>query len=138
MPLLFSEGVRGGRIDIHRFVDLASTRAAKLYGLFPRKGSLSVGADADLVIWDADEERVVSSASLHDNAGYTPYEGRKVRGWPLTVLSRGRVVVDRGELQVERGTGEFVAREKPASAEPRRSPVPEWELAKRFGAGEVW
>jgi dihydropyrimidinase len=112
MPLLFSEGVLGGRIDVHRFVELTSTRAAKIYGMFPQKGSISIGADADLVIWDADREVVVESAKLHDNVGYTPYEGRKVKGWPLTVLSRGRVVVGGGELQVERGSGEFVAREK--------------------------
>jgi dihydropyrimidinase len=112
MPLLFSEGVLKGRLDIHRFVELTSTRAAKIYGMFPRKGSLSIGADADLVIWDADKEIVVESAKLHDNVGYTPYEGRRIRGWPLTVVSRGRVVVHGGELQVERGSGEFVAREK--------------------------
>jgi dihydropyrimidinase len=112
MPLLFSEGVLKGRIDIHRFVELTSTRAAKIYGMFPQKGSISIGADADLVIWDQDREVVVESAKLHDNVGYTPYEGRKVKGWPATVLSRGRVVVDGGELQVERGSGEFVAREK--------------------------
>jgi dihydropyrimidinase len=112
MPLLFSEGVLKGRIDLHRFVELTSTRAAKIYGMFPQKGSLSIGADADLVIWDKDREVVVESAKLHDAVGYTPYEGRKVKGWPLTVVSRGRVVVEGGELQVERGSGEFVAREK--------------------------
>lgn len=139
MPLLFSEGVLGGRIDLHRFVELTSTRAAKLYGMFPQKGSISVGADADLLIWDADKEVTVEAAKLHDKAGYTPYEGRKVRGWPLTVVSRGRVVVADGELRVERGSGEFVAREKPAAAEPVGQPVPEWELAKRFGIlGESW
>ncbi len=112
MPLLFSEGVLAGRIDIHRFVDLTSTRAAKLFGMFPQKGSISIGADADLAIWDADREVVIESTKLHDNVGYTPYEGRKIKGWPVTVLSRGRVVVDAGELQVDRGSGEFVAREK--------------------------
>jgi dihydropyrimidinase len=112
MPLLFSEGVLKGRIDIHRFVELTSTRAAKIYGMFPRKGSISIGADADLVIWDANREVVIESAKLHDNVGYTPYEGRKVTGWPVTVLSRGRVVVQGGELLVEPGSGEFVAREK--------------------------
>ena len=94
MPLLFSEGVLKGRIDIHRFVELTSTRAAKIYGMFPQKGSISIGADADLVIWDQDREVTIESAKLHDNVGYTPYEGRKVKGWPATVLSRGRVVVD--------------------------------------------
>jgi dihydropyrimidinase len=112
MPLLFSEGVLKGRIDIHRFVDLTSTRPAKIYGMFPQKGSLAIGADADLVIWDAEREVAVESAKLHDNVGYTPYEGKKVKGWPLIVLSRGRVVVEGGALQVEKGTGGFVAREK--------------------------
>jgi dihydropyrimidinase len=138
MPLLFSEGVLKKRIDLHRFVDLTSTRAAKLYGMFPRKGSISVGADADLVIWDPQREVVIESAKLHDNVGYTPYEGRKIVGWPVTVLSRGRVVVEDGELRVERGSGEFIAREKPHSAEPLGRPVPEWQLAKRFGTGNPW
>ncbi len=139
MPLLFSEGVLGGRIDLHRFVDLTSTRAAKLYGMFPQKGSISIGADADLVIWDGDKEVTIEASALHDNVGYTPYEGRKVRGWPVTVLSRGRVVIADGKLSVEPGSGEFVAREKPAAAEPARHPVPEWALAKQFGVkGETW
>jgi dihydropyrimidinase len=112
MPLLFSEGVLKGRIDVHRFVELTSTRAAKIYGMFPQKGSISIGADADLVIWDPEREVSIESAKLHDNVGYTPYEGRRITGWPATVVSRGRVVVDGGELQVERGSGEFVAREK--------------------------
>ncbi|HXV61474.1 MAG TPA: dihydropyrimidinase [Vicinamibacteria bacterium] len=138
MPLLFSEGVRGGRIDIHRFVELTSTRAAKLYGMFPQKGSISIGADADLVIWDAERELVIESAKLHDNAGYTPYEGRRVTGWPITVLSRGRVVVEDNTLQVERGSGAFVAREKPAAADPTGRPVPERQLARRLGTSEAW
>jgi dihydropyrimidinase len=112
MPLLFSEGVLGGRIDVHRFVELTSTRPAKIYGMFPRKGSISIGADADLVIWDADREEVIESAKLHDQVGYTPYEGRKVKGWPRVVLSRGRVVVEEKELRAQPGSGEFVPREK--------------------------
>jgi len=138
MPLLFSEGVLGKRIDLHRFVELTSTRAAKLYGMFPRKGSLSVGADADLVIWDADKEVTIAWENLHDDVGYTPYEGRKIRGWPLTVLSRGRVVVEDGEMKAERGSGQFIPREKPSSAEPLGRLAPEAGLLKRFGAGDVW
>ncbi|HSF19651.1 MAG TPA: dihydropyrimidinase [Vicinamibacteria bacterium] len=138
MPLLFSEGVRGGRIDIHRFVELTSTRAAKLYGMFPQKGSISIGADADLVIWDAEREVVIESGKLHDNSGYTPYEGRRLTGWPITVLSRGRVVVADGALQAERGSGAFVAREKPEAADPTGRPVPEWQLARRLGTSEAW
>jgi dihydropyrimidinase len=138
MPLLFSEGVLKKRIDLHRFVELTSTRAAKLYGMFPQKGSISIGADADLVIWDAAKETTIEYSMLHDQAGYTPYEGRKVTGWPLTVINRGRVVVDGGELHVEKGSGEFIAREKPGAAEPLGRRTPEAELARRFGAGEVW
>ena len=138
MPLLFSEGVLKKRIDLHRFVDLTSTRAAKLYGMFPQKGSISIGADADLVIWDADREVRIEAAKLHDNVGYTPYEGRTLRGWPVTVLSRGRVVVEGDELKVERGSGEFVAREKPLAAEPSGGRVAEWGLAKRFGVNDAW
>jgi dihydropyrimidinase len=138
MPLLFSEGVGGGRIDLHRFVDLTSTRAAKLYGMFPQKGSISIGADADLVIWNADRDVIIESAKLHDRVGYSPYEGRKVRGWPETVLSRGRVVVENGELGVDRGSGQFIPREKSRAAEPAMRPVPEWTLAKRYGLPESW
>jgi dihydropyrimidinase len=138
LPLLFSEGVGKGRIDIHQFVELASTRAAKLYGMFPRKGSLSIGADADLAIWDPDCEVTIAAGALHDNVGYTPYEGMKITGWPVTVLSRGRVVVDDGELLAERGTGEFIPREKPQSAEPVGRKPPEWALAKKFGARSPW
>ena len=122
----------------HRFVDLTSTRAAKLYGMFPQKGSISIGADADLVIWDPDKEVRIEAAKLHDNVGYTPYDGRTVRGWPLTVLSRGRVVIEGNELKVERGSGEFVAREKPLAAEPSGRHVAEWERAKGFGVKGVW
>lgn len=138
MPLLFSEGVLKNRIDLHRFVELTSTRAAKLYGMFPRKGSISIGADADLVIWDANKEVTIAWENLHDNVGYTPYEGKKVRGWPVQVLSRGRVVIDNGELQVEKGSGAFIPREKPSSAEPLGRTSPEAELTKRYGFDGVW
>ena len=98
LPLLFSEGVGRGRIDLNRFVALASTNAARLYGLYPRKGTVAIGSDADLAIWDPDREVTVAWDDLHDNVGYTPYEGRRIKGWPVTVLSRGRRVVDGGEL----------------------------------------
>ena len=138
MPLLYSEGVLKNRIDLHRFVELTSTRAAKLYGMFPRKGSVSVGADADLVIWDSEREITLDwEEHLHDNVGYTPYAGRVVKGWPRTVLSRGRVVVHDGELRAERGSGEFIPREKPPSADPLGREAPEVALARRFGADEL-
>src|ERR1700730_1039995 len=98
VPLLFSEGVRTGRIDLNRFVALTATNHARLYGLYPRKGTIAVGSDADISVWDPDREVHVSAAMLHDNTGYTPYEGRHITGWPVTVLSRGRVVIEDGKL----------------------------------------
>ena len=87
LPLLYSEGVGRGRIDLNRFVALASTNAARLYGLYPRKGTIAIGSDADLAIWDPDREVTITWDDLHDNVGYTPYEGRRIKGWPTTVLS---------------------------------------------------
>lgn len=114
MPLLFSEGVRKGRLSVQEFVALTSTNHAAMYGLAPRKGTIALGSDADLLIWDPDETRTVRAADLHDQVGYTPYEGRTVTGWPNTVISRGRVVVSGERLLVERGSGQFIARGTPA------------------------
>jgi dihydropyrimidinase len=109
LPLLFSGGVGEGRITRQQFVALTSTNHAKLYGLYPRKGSLEPGADADLAIWDPDLERTLTASIMKDRTGYTPYEGIRVRGWPTTVISRGRVVVDGDSLRVKPGSGQRVA-----------------------------
>lgn len=108
MPLLFSEGYLKGRLTINEFVALTATNHARTYGLYPRKGSIAVGADADIVIWDEEREITITNDLLHDNVDYTPYEGMKVTGWPDTVINRGRVVIDNGELKVTRGSGEFL------------------------------
>lgn len=113
LPLLFSEGVMTGRMPIERFVALTSTNHARMYGLYPRKGTVAVGADADLAIWNPDVMQTVTYGMLHDNVGYTPYEGRTVRGWPQTVVSRGRVVVSEGQLRAAAGTGQFIPRTTP-------------------------
>ena len=134
LPLLFSEGVNGKRIDLNRFVALAATNAAKLYGLYPRKGTIAVGSDADIAIWDPDKELEVTYDLLHDNVGYTPYEGRRVRGWPETVLSRGRVVVENGKLNAERGSGEFLPCELSEGAKPSGVLSPELDPKRNFGA----
>jgi dihydropyrimidinase len=134
LPLLFSEGVGGGRIDIHQFVALTATNAAKIYGLHPRKGTIAVGADADIAIWDPQREITIDYDMLHDNAGYTPYEGRRITGWPVTVLSRGRVVVNDGELNAERGSGEFLRCEQSMSAKAAGKPVLELDPDRNFGA----
>ena len=111
MPLLFSEGVRKGRLSLNQFVGLTSTNAAKIYGLHPRKGTIAIGSDADIAIWDPNWERVISTAILHDNMDYTPYDGMEITGWPRTVINQGRVVVYNETLKVERGSGSFLERE---------------------------
>ena len=134
LPLLFSEGVQTGRLTLNEFVALASTNAAKLYGLDGRKGSIAVGADADLAIWDPERKVTVSGEMLHDNAGYTPYEGRTLRGWPETVVSRGRVVVEGGELHADAGSGQFLRCDQPEPARPLGRLVTEMDPAANFGA----
>ncbi|ARP83593.1 dihydropyrimidinase [Bordetella genomosp. 8] len=113
MPLLFSEGVLTGRMTIERFVAVTSTNHARTYGLHPRKGTIAVGADADVAVWNPERVVRISAGMLHDQVGYTPYEGRTVRGWPEIVTSRGRVVVRDGKLRVERGSGQFLKRGTP-------------------------
>jgi dihydropyrimidinase len=134
LPLLFSEGVKQGRLDLHQFVALTATNAAKLYGLHPRKGTVAVGSDADLVLWDADKQVTVRAGMMHDNVGYTPYEGRTLTGWPETVISRGRVVVDQGALQVERGSGVFLPCALSDAARPLGRRVSELRPETNFGA----
>ncbi|WP_431514082.1 dihydropyrimidinase [Variovorax sp. DAIF25] len=121
LPLLFSEGFLKGRIDIHQFVALTATNHARLYGLAPRKGAIALGADADIAVWNAERETTISAAMLHDNAGYTPYEGRTIQGWPEVVVSRGRVVIEDGALHAERGSGQYLRRGAPDLR--RRAPV---------------
>jgi dihydropyrimidinase len=137
LPLLFSEGVEAGRIDLERFVALTATNHARLYGLYPRKGTIAVGSDADIALWDPARETVVTAAMLHDNSGYTPYEGRKLTGWPVTVLSRGRVVVEDGRLAAARGSGQFLPCALSQAAKPLGRPTPELAFAAAAGAALV-
>jgi len=108
MPLLFSEGVGKGRISLERFVAVTAANPAKAYGLYPRKGVIRIGSDADLAVWDPGREVTIASSLLHDRTGYTPYEGMQVTGWPETTVSRGRVVAERGRLLAEAGSGAFL------------------------------
>jgi dihydropyrimidinase len=107
-PLLFSEGVAAGRISLERFVALNSTNAARIYGLYPRKGTIAIGSDADIAIWDPEKVVTIRNADLHHNVDYTPYEGRTVTGWPTTVLSRGEIVCSDGMLRARPGHGQFL------------------------------
>src|SRR5690349_19839186 len=129
VPLLFSEGVRKGRLSLNQFVALTAANHARIYGLYPKKGTIAVGSDADIAIWDPDHELTVTAANIHDNVGYTPYEGMKLKGWPVTVLSRGRIVVDQGKLQAERGSGNFLPCGLSEAAAPLGRAQPELAFA---------
>jgi dihydropyrimidinase len=113
LPLLFSEGVRKGRLTLNQFVALTATNHARMYGLHPRKGTIAVGSDADLAMWEPEREVTLTASIMKDNVGYTPYEGMRLKGWPTTVVSRGRIVVEGGELKVARGSGQFIPRGEP-------------------------
>jgi dihydropyrimidinase len=110
MSLVYNGGVAGGRISLNRFVEITSTSAAKIFGLFPRKGTIAVGSDADIVIFDPNEEMTISAKNHHMNVDYSCYEGMKVRGVTKTVLSRGKVVIEEGKYVGRAGDGEFLKR----------------------------
>ena len=110
MPVLFSEGVVKGRIDLPTFVSLTATHAAKLFGLHPRKGTIAVGADADIVIWDPERKVTITQALVQDANDHTPYEGMEVTGWPETTLVRGIPVVEKGVVVGAPGHGQFLPR----------------------------
>jgi dihydropyrimidinase len=134
LPLLFSEGVGQGRLDVNAFVALTAANHAKLYGLYPKKGTIAVGSDADIAIWDPERETTITAGMLHDNVGYTPYEGRRLRGWPMIVLSRGRIVVEDGNLIASRGSGAFQPCALSDAARPLGVPVPELAFVTATGA----
>jgi dihydropyrimidinase len=119
LPLLFSEGVQKGRISLNRFVELTATNPAKLYGLYPRKGTIAVGADADIAIWDAERETTIANSQLHHAVDYTPYEGMRIRGWPAVTLSRGEVVWNGRQPIGRPGRGQFLRCDKPEMARPK-------------------
>ncbi|MGI8527805.1 MAG: dihydropyrimidinase, partial [Pseudolabrys sp.] len=112
LPILFSEGVSKGRITINQFVALTATNHAKTYGLAD-KGSIAVGYDADIALWDPKRTGTISQANLHHGADYTPYEGLQITGWPIATMLRGRFVVRDGKLVGSKGDGHYVSREKP-------------------------
>ena len=112
MELLFSEGVNKGRITLNKYVEVASTNAAKIFGMFPKKGTIAVGSDADIVLFDANEKHTLSAKTHHMNVDYSGYEGWEVKGKVKTVLLRGQVVIDNNECKVQKGYGQFVKRNK--------------------------
>jgi dihydropyrimidinase len=112
MMVFHQTGVRGGRISLNRFVELTATNPAKLFGLYPRKGTIAVGADADLALWDLEAERTISAQTHHMRIDYNLYEGMKVRGVPRAVWVRGRQVVDGERFVGTAGAGQFVRRDR--------------------------
>jgi dihydropyrimidinase len=114
VSLVYSGGVHGGKFSPNRFVQLVSTAPAKLFGLYPRKGTVAVGSDADLIVFDADEEQTISVKTHHMRVDYSMFEGTRVKGVPKTVLSRGRVIIENGKFVGKVGAGEFLKRENPA------------------------
>ena len=113
MSLIYHHGVSSGRITLNRFVELTSTAPAKIFGLFPRKGTIAVDSDADIVIFDPHQEETISyhnSRTHHMNIDYNTFEGFKVKGYTETVLSRGKIVIDKGEYLGRAGDGQFIKR----------------------------
>ncbi len=112
MELLFSEGVNKGRISLNKFVEVSSTNAAKIFGMFPQKGCIAVGSDADIVIFDPNEKHTISAKTHSMNVDYSAYEGWEINGKCKTVILRGKVAVDNSKVQVQKGYGRFIKRSK--------------------------
>ena len=112
MELLFSEGVHKGKISLTKYVELTSTNAAKIFGMYPRKGTIAIGSDADLVIFDPNKEHTLSVKTHHMNCDYSAYEGKGVKGKTETVILRGQIAIEKGECKLKPGYGEFIHRNK--------------------------
>jgi dihydropyrimidinase len=110
LHLLHDGGVRAGKISLNRFVEITATAPAKIFGLYPRKGTLAIGADADIVVWDPDKRLTLSQKTLHMRVDYSPFEGREVVGRPTHVLSRGKLIIDGDKYVGKKGDGQFVRR----------------------------
>jgi dihydropyrimidinase len=116
LPLLFSAGVTQKRLDLTSFVALTATNAARLYGLYPRKGTLAIGADADIVIWDPARSELIANERLHHAVDFTPYEGMAVTGWPIVTISRGEIICRDGKVLGAPGRGQFLRCAEPEPA----------------------
>jgi dihydropyrimidinase len=119
LPIVFSEGVAKGRITLEHFVRLVATNPAKIMGLYPRKGAIQPGADADIVLWDPAKKQTITNALMQHPIDYTPYEGLEVTGWPVATIRRGQVVMRDGKVQAEPGSGAYLPRGPYEMATPR-------------------
>jgi dihydropyrimidinase len=111
LGLIFTGGVHGKRFSANRFVEIVSTAPAKLFGLYPRKGTIAIGSDADLVIFNPDQEETISAKTHHMRVDYSMFEGIRIKGVPCTVLSRGRTLIDSGKFVGRAGSGQFLRRQ---------------------------
>ncbi|MEM9206214.1 MAG: amidohydrolase family protein, partial [Pseudomonadota bacterium] len=118
LPIFFSEGVSKGRITLQEFVGLTSTNHAKIYGLYPRKGSIGIGFDADITLWDPDRRETISQSNLHHGSDYTPWEGFEVTGWPVMTIAGGRIAMKDGEVLALPGDGSVLSRDISPYAAP--------------------
>ena len=110
LPILFSEGVSKKRISLERFVELTSTNPAKMYGLHPQKGSIKIGADADLTIWDPNKINTIKQSDLHHGSDYTPFEGIEIKGWPIQTWLRGQKIYDKNKFLKKNNLGQYISR----------------------------
>lgn len=110
MPMLYSEGVVAGRISLDQFVTLTSANAARIFGLYPRKGAIAVGSDADIALWDPGHRRTIDGAHMQSRSGYSVYDGWPVQGWPRFVIRRGQVVFADGQITAHPGDGQWLRR----------------------------
>jgi dihydropyrimidinase len=122
LPLFFSATQSEERLNLSQFVDITTTMPAKLYRLYPRKGVIAIGSDADFAIWDPDRMVTIRNEMLHHAVDHTPYEGLRVRGWPVTTISRGEILYSDGQVTSSAGRGRFLRCERPFA--PQRAPTP--------------
>ena len=130
--MLYSEGVRTKRITLERFVAVTATNPAKLFGLYPRKGTVAVGSDADLALWDPNETRTIRDEDMLSRSGFSVYAGWEVTGWPRITIRRGEVVYEDGKVTGKAGSGQLVPRQR------WQRPTPVIPLSRGFrGGGET-
>jgi dihydropyrimidinase len=134
LPLLFDAMVSKGRLGLAKFVELTATAPAQIYNLHPRKGSIAIGADADLVVWDPQRQVTLTNDLMHDAAGYTPYAGRTVVGWPETVIRRGEAIIKEGRLAAPPGSGIFLPRTGGQAATPLSRLTGDMDPHRNFNA----
>jgi dihydropyrimidinase len=115
MELMFSEGVNKGKISLNKYVEITSTNTAKIFGMFPRKGTIGIGADADIIIFDPNEDHTLSVKNHHMNVDYSAYEGWKVKGKCKQTILRGKLAIDNGVVKIKKGYGQFLKRGKAKS-----------------------